>query len=153
MSANFPSSGTTRTSTQDAKRAAALAVPIGWPLLGVPDANGELTWPELATSVAQGLRNVLATRAGELLLHPDFGAGLQDFLFEPNTLAVRARIRERIETALNLYEPRALIDRIDVDEDDSAGQVDPRAVRIAIHYHLRRTGEAQRVSLSMSLGG
>ena len=146
-------SATTSSANPNSQRAASLAVPIGWPLLGVPDANGELGWPDLATSVAQGLRNVLATRAGELLLHADYGAGLQDFLHEPNTLAVRARIRERIETALALYEPRVLVDRIDVDEDDSAGQVDPRAVRIAIHYRLRRTGEAQRVSLSMSLGG
>ena len=42
--------------------------PIGWPLLPVPDANGALTWPGLAQSVAQHLRKLLATQPGELLV-------------------------------------------------------------------------------------
>ena len=72
-----------------------LAPPIGWPLLGVPDADGALAWPSLERSVADGLRKLLSVRPGELLMHADYGAGLQDFLHEPNTLAVRARIKAR----------------------------------------------------------
>jgi uncharacterized protein len=125
-----------------------LAQPIGWPLLGSPDADGAWDWPNLARSVADGLRAVLAIRPGELLLHPDFGAGVQDFLHQPNTLAVRARIHERIRDAIARHEPRAELDRIDVDEDVD----DPRVVHIAIHYRLRRTGEPQRIALALTLG-
>lgn len=126
-----------------------LAQPIGFPLLGRPDADGRWAWPVLARSVADGLRCVLATRPGELLMHPDFGAGVQDFLHQPNTLAVRARLHERITGAIARHEPRAQIDRIDVDEDAD----DPRVVHIAVHYRLRRTGEPQRIAVALTLGG
>jgi phage baseplate assembly protein W len=127
----------------------ALAPPIGWPLLSGPDADGGWAWPTLERSVADGLRVLLATRPGELLMHPSFGAGLQDFLHEPNTLAVRSRIRERIEAAVARFEPRAQLDRVDVREDEA----DPAAVRVDVHYRLRRTGEAQRIAVTLGLGG
>lgn len=126
-----------------------LAPPIGFPLLGVPDADGRWAWPGLARSVADGLRCLLATRPGELMLHRDYGAGLQDFLNEPNTLAVRARIHERVTAAIARHEPRAQVDRIDVDEDSD----DPRVVHVAVHYRLRRTGEPGRLGLALTLGG
>lgn len=130
-------------------RDAALAPPIGWPLLGVPDDNGMLAWPSLERSVADGLRALLSTRPGELLMHPDYGAGLQEFLHEPNTLAVRARLQARIGAAVARHEPRVQLDRVDVREDEA----DPATVRIELHYRLRRTGEAQRVALALTLGG
>lgn len=126
-----------------------LAPPIGFPLLGRPDADGRWEWPNLPRSVADGLRCVLATRPGELMLHPEYGAGLQDFLNEPNTLAVRARVHERIATAIARHEPRAQVDRIDVNEDAD----DPRVLHVAVHYRLRRTGEPGRLGVSLTLSG
>ncbi|KQV47958.1 hypothetical protein ASC95_18415 [Pelomonas sp. Root1217] len=130
------------------KLAPELSPPIGFPLLGRPDADGRWAWPGLARSVADGLRCVLATRPGELLMHPDFGAGVQDFLNQPNNLTVRARLHERIGGAITRLEPRAQVERIDVDEDPE----DPRVVHIAVHYRLRRTGEPQRMALALTLG-
>lgn len=130
-------------------RDASLAPPIGWPLLGLPDAAGQWSWPSLEASVEQQLRVILSTRPGEQLMHPDFGAGLQDFLHEPNTLAVRARIRTRIDTTVARHEPRVQVDRIDVCEDEA----DAAAVRIELHYRLRRSGEARQLGLSLALGG
>jgi phage baseplate assembly protein W len=125
-----------------------LAPPIGWPLLGLPDADGQWTWPSLERSVAEGLRKLLSVRPGELLMHADYGAGLQDFLHEPNTLAVRARIKARIEAAVARYETRAQLDRVDVREDDN----DAAAVRVELHYRLRRTRDAQLLNLAINLG-
>ncbi len=128
--------------------------PVGWPLLPVPDDNGALQWPDLAGSVAQHLRVLLATRPGELLMTPDYGAGLQNWLYQPNTLATRARMRERIEEMVGRYEPRVSVDRIevwDLSEVEERGiATDPAErgaeVRVEVHYRLRRTGEAGRVS-------
>jgi len=125
-----------------------LAPPIGWPLLGVPDGDGRWPWPSLERSVAEGLRKLLCTRPGELLMHPDFGAGLQDFLHEPNTLAVRARIQSRIQAAVARDETRVSLDRVEVNEDAA----DPAAVRIELHYRLRRSGEPQQLALAINLG-
>jgi len=126
-----------------------LAPPIGWPLLGVPDADGQWQWPSLERSVAEGLRKLLSVRPGELLMHADYGAGLQDFLHEPNTLAVRARIKARIEAAVARDEVRVALDRVEVREDAA----DAAAVRVEVHYRLRRSGEAQQLALAINLGG
>lgn len=126
-----------------------LASPIGWPLLGGPDAGGQWQWPSLERSVAEGLRKLLSVRPGELLMHADYGAGLQDFLHEPNTLAVRARIKARIEAAVARDELRVSLDRVEVREDAA----DAAAVRIELHYRLRRSGVLQQLALAMNLGG
>jgi phage baseplate assembly protein W len=121
--------------------------PINWPLFTVPDANGELHYPSLEASVRQAIRIILSTRPGEQLMRPEFGAGLENFMHEPNTLTTRRRMYERITESLARWEPRALLDRVDVSE--VPGQ--PTQVRVEILYRLRRTGAPQHMGLTMEL--
>jgi phage baseplate assembly protein W len=122
---------------------------IGWPLLGRPDENGRLAYPTLSESVRQSIRIVLQTRPGEQLMRPEFGAGLQNFLHEPNTLTTRRRIRDAIADALARWEPRVIVDRIDVWEVEDR----PSELRAEIAYRLRRTGAPQQMGLTMELDG
>lgn len=131
----------------------AIAPPIGWPLLPRPDENGRIDWPTLEASVSGQLKVILATRPGELLGHPDFGAGLQEFLHEQNTLATRARIQARIEEALKRSEPRIVLDAVEVFDDTDAAEAELGRVRVEIHYRLRRTGVARMTGLTLALGG
>ena len=62
--------------------------PIGWPFLPFPQTGGQLTYPDLERSVRDSIRIILATRPGEQLMRPRFGAGLQNFLDEGNTVAL-----------------------------------------------------------------
>ena len=122
---------------------------VGWPLLGVPDGAGRLGYPTLDESVRQSIRIILQTRPGEQLMRPDFGAGLQDFLHEPNTLTTRQRIRDAIADALARWEPRIVVDRIDVWEVDDR----PSELRVEVAYRLQRTGAPQQLGLTMQLDG
>ena len=122
---------------------------IGWPLLGLPDENGRLAYPTLSESVRQSIRIILQTRPGEQLMRPEFGAGLQNFLHEPNTLTTRRRIRDAIADALARWEPRVIVDRIDVWEVEDR----PSELRAEIAYRLRRTGAPQQMGLTMELDG
>jgi phage baseplate assembly protein W len=122
-------------------------LPINWPLFTVPDANGELRYPSLEASVRQAIRIILSTRPGEQLMRPEFGAGLEDFVHESNTLTTRRRIYDRITEALARWESRILLDRVDVSE--VSGQ--PTQVRVEILYRLRRTGAPQQMGLTMDL--
>jgi phage baseplate assembly protein W len=122
-------------------------LPINWPLFTVPDANGELRYPSLEASVRQAIRIILSTRPGEQLMRPEFGAGLEDFVHESNTLTTRRRIYDRITEALARWESRILLDRVDVAE--VSGQ--PTQVRVEILYRLRRTGAPQQMGLTMDL--
>jgi phage baseplate assembly protein W len=106
-----------------------------------------LRYPTLEESVRQTIQVILLTRPGEQLMRPEFGAGLETFVNEPNTVTTRRRIRDAIAAALTRWEIRIDLDRIDVDE--VAGE--PTQVRVEIAYRLRRTGTAQQLGLSMSL--
>ena len=121
--------------------------PIGWPLLPLPQ-NGGLQYPTLEASVNQSIRIILLTQPGEQLMRPTFGAGLQRFLHEPGTLVTRRRIRDAIAESLDLWEPRILVDRIDVWENEER----PDAVRVEIVYRLKRTGQALSMTLTMNMG-
>ena len=69
---------------------------IGWPLLPFPDQNGDLAYPAaLAESVRQQLQVILSTRPGEQLMRPGFGAGLTEFLGEPDTITTRRLLMRR----------------------------------------------------------
>ncbi len=122
-------------------------LPIGWPLLPTPNDQGELVYPSLEASVRQSIQVILTTRAGEQLMHPLFGAGLPNYLHEPNNPTTRHRIREVISEAITQYEPRIFLDRVDVLEVPN----EPTHIRIEIAYRLRFTGAAQLLGLTLML--
>lgn len=122
---------------------------IGWPLLPLPDEHGALSWPTLEDSVRELIRTVLSTRPGEQLMRPDFGAGLELLLHEPNTLTTKRRIRDAVQESLARWERRILLDRVEVrDVDDDPGQV-----RVDIAYRLARTGAPTQLALTVTLEG
>ena len=122
---------------------------IGWPLMPLPDARGTLNYPTLEESVRQSIQVILRTRPGEQLMRPRFGGGLERFVNEQNTIATRRRIRELITEALGRWEPRIILDRVEVTEHPDR----PTHVRVVIGYRLRRTGAVEQIGFSMNLDG
>jgi hypothetical protein len=120
---------------------------IGWPLFTLPDEHGRIDYPDLAASVRQLIRVILSTRPGEQLMRPDFGAGLELLLHEPNTLATRRQIRERVQSALERWERRILLDRVEVWEVEN----EPTHVRVEIAYRLARNGAPGGMALTVEL--
>ena len=120
---------------------------IGWPLLPYP-IDGRLEFPTGEESVRQGIEVILRTRPGEQLMHPELGAGLDRFIHAPNTLTTRRGIQDAITSALTRWEPRILLDRVEVREIENR----PTELRVEIVYRLRRTGAAQQVGLTLEIG-
>ncbi|HEX8774572.1 MAG TPA: GPW/gp25 family protein [Pyrinomonadaceae bacterium] len=120
---------------------------INWPLLPYPDATGQLSYPTLEESVRQSIRIILQTRPSEQLMRPLFGAGLENYVHEQNTLLTRRRITDLIKESLNRWERRIILNRVDVNE--VPGQ--PTRLRVEIGYQLKRTGVVQRLGLVMEL--
>ena len=120
---------------------------VGWPLFALPGADGALAWPDLATSVRDGLRVLLATRPGEQLMRPDFGAGLDSLLHEPNTLETRRRVRDLVQSSIERWEKRVALDRVEVWE--VAGE--PSHLRVEIAYRLVRTGAHAAFAFALQL--
>jgi phage baseplate assembly protein W len=81
------------------------------------------------------VRIILETGRGERVMRPDFGAGLNEFVFEPINATTRALIRYRVEEALVTWEPRIRVETIDVKPTAEArGKID-----ITIEYRVRAT--------------
>jgi phage baseplate assembly protein W len=131
---------------------------IGFPLLPVPDANGRLAWPSAEASVRERIECLLLTRPGELIGHRRVGVGLRDFFGQPDTLATRRSIHDRIVAQLAANEPRIVVDRVEVFGHDTevAGDftriaIEPGQLRIEVHYRLRRTGAVASVGVTVAL--
>ena len=124
-------------------------LPQNWPLLPRPDAQGRLSFPGLQESVAQSIEIILSTQPGEQLMRPEFGAGLQRFLHQPNSLVTRRRIRDAVMAALQRWEPRIQLSQVVVEEVPNA----PSQIRVDIRYQIRRTGATQQMGLTMQLEG
>ncbi len=122
---------------------------LGWPLLPLPDDDGRIGWPDLARSVRDAVRIILSTRPGEQLMRPEFGAGLDQLLQQPNTVATRRQIRDLVQASLVRWEPRMLLDAVDVWE--VADQ--PAFVRVEVAYRLARTGAPAAVNVTVQLEG
>jgi hypothetical protein len=121
--------------------------PICWPLLPVPDEDGRMTFPDLETSVRQRIESVLRTNPGEQLMRPDFGAGLELLIHQPNTTEVRARAHETIMEHLRAFEPRITLDAVQV-----APGEDLRELIVSIAYRIRSTGAAGQISARVPVG-
>jgi phage baseplate assembly protein W len=121
--------------------------PVSWPFLPVPQ-NGQLTFPSLAQSVRDSIRVILTTRPGEQLMRPRFGAGLQNFLDEGNTVSLRRQIQSAILTNLQNYETRIAVDAVDVSPVANASS----EVHVQIYYRLLRTNTTQQIGVTLQAG-
>ena len=111
--------------------------------------DGRAAWSEGEANVREAIQIILRTEQGERLYLADFGAGLGKFLFEPNTVATRHQIGERIRKALQQWEPRILVTAIDVSPDAA----DAQAAIATIQYQLVATQVSERVRMRVSLAG
>ena len=122
---------------------------LSWPLLPVPDGNGQLHYPNLEDSVRQRIELILRTRPGEQLMRPEFGGGIEEFLQQPNTLTTRRRLHDRISEALERWENRILLDHVEVREVPDQ----PSQLRVEIGYRLRRTDALRQLGITLALEG
>lgn len=121
--------------------------PISWPFLPYPQ-NGQLTYTTLEQGVRDAIRIILTTRPGEQLMQPYFGAGLQDFLEEGNSVTLRRQIQTAIQQNLQMYETRVAVDTVEVESVPGA----PSQLHIQIHYRVLRSNTPQQIGVSMKGG-
>lgn len=111
--------------------------------------DGRVAWSEGETNVRESIRIILLTQMHERIRLPDFGSSLDHFLFEPNTVTTRHLLAECISKALKQWEPRILVESVDVEPDPS----DAQSAIATITYKLVATQSRERVSLSVTLAG
>lgn len=111
--------------------------------------DGRVAWSSGAQNVRESIRIILKTNLQERIMRPTFGGGLEQFLYESNTLATRTQIEERIRRALARWEPRAAVEEVNAEVVAD----EPSAVELTIAYTVRETGTREQVRLTLDLGG
>ncbi|MBK9749016.1 MAG: GPW/gp25 family protein [Chloroflexi bacterium] len=84
----------------------------GWTFPIRPNPEGKLSLVSGEEKIRQSLLLILSTAPGERKMYPEFGCGIHDLVFQPNTEMLHARVQNQVRDALIRYEPR--IDVVDV---------------------------------------
>lgn len=111
--------------------------------------QGRIEMVAEAESVRQSILLLLTTSPGERVMRPDYGCELRRLVFSPNDDTTAGLAIHYVRQALDRWEPRARVVRLDArPSGDAAGRLD-----IELEYVLRADRRAQRITLSLNLTG
>ncbi|HMI52381.1 MAG TPA: GPW/gp25 family protein [Candidatus Saccharimonadales bacterium] len=107
---------------------------VGWAFpLCAP--NGATALAVYETDVEQSIKIILSTGQGERVMRPDFGAGLNAFVFGPINQTMMQRIQTRVQEALVEWEPRIDVESVNVTTNSDIRNL----LLIQITYRVRVT--------------
>ena len=85
--------------------------PVRWqPAADLRHAEVELVAAE--QDVRQAILILLRTGVDERVMQPGYGAGIDRFVFQPNSSETQFRLQQDVERALLRFEPRIIVDNV-----------------------------------------
>jgi phage baseplate assembly protein W len=84
-------------------------------------------------SIAESIWLILSTAPGERVMNAEFGCGIQNLVFAPNTSATSAEVAHHVEEALLRFEPRIEVLDVRVTDSGDLGNL----LLVAIDYRVR----------------
>jgi hypothetical protein len=107
----------------------------GWAFPPCVEAKGEIEIIAYEEDIRQAIIIILMTDRGERVMRPDFGAGLNTFVFEPISQTTMQLIRQRVEESLIDWEPRIIVEEVKVTADRN----EDGKLLIEVTYRVRAT--------------
>lgn len=112
---------------------------LGWcDPVAVNSATGRILCCTLEADIARAVKVILTTKQGERVMQPTFGSNLHRFLFEVDSVSVRAQIVAETKRSLALWEPRIT----DIDAEVKFSQADLCGFLITLRYIIQDTGQS-----------
>ena len=108
---------------------------VGWAFSVCLAGDGVISTAAYEEDIRQAIRIILGTNHSERLMRPDFGAGLNAFVFEPVSMTTMLLVRKRVEDALIDWEPRIDLLNVTVTTDSS----ERNKLLIDVEYRVRAT--------------
>jgi len=108
---------------------------VGWAFPPRLEADGSVGESVYEEDIRQAIRIIIFTNRGERLMRPDFGAGLNEFVFEPINVSTMALIEARVREALIAWEARIDVLGVKVTADTS----ERNKLLIEMTYRVRAT--------------
>jgi hypothetical protein len=107
----------------------------GWRFPVGVDQTGKIALSEFEQDIREAIRLILLTAEGERVMRPDFGAGLNEFVFSTMSATNLGLIQTAVRDALIKWEPRIQVLEVKVAPD--AGEIGK--LLINIDYRVRAT--------------
>lgn len=107
-------------------------VGTGWAFPLRVNLQGGILLSAIERSVEESIWIILRTGLGERVYRPDFGSRLSELVFAPMNTQTLLLLRLHVEEALEMWEPRIILDEVRTDPDPIRGRVD-----IIVNYHLK----------------
>jgi hypothetical protein len=85
--------------------------------------------------IEEAMRLVLATAPGERPMRPEFGCAIHDLVFAPVNNRTVGRIRHEVRTCLDRWEPRIVVESVEVTIDPANAAI----LYIDVQYSIRGT--------------
>lgn len=111
---------------------------IGWASPLRINLQGSIQLSSAERNIEESIWLILRTDLGERVYRPDFGSRLSELAFAPMNTQTLLLIRLYVQEALEMWEPRIVVDRVSADPDPVRGRVD-----IIIEYHPRDSHETR----------
>jgi phage baseplate assembly protein W len=109
---------------------------VGWKFPIRVTAKGGLSYSNGPDRIQDAIWIILSTSLGERVMREDFGAGVNDYVFQSNSDVVRARLAAAVSAALTKWEPR--ITQVNVAAQQGT---EPSQVLIVVDYQISSTNE------------
>jgi phage baseplate assembly protein W len=109
------------------------------------DDRGRTALTESDDHIRDMIEQFLFTRAGERVNRPDFGAGLAEVVFEPNSDALAATLQRNAQAGLQQYLGDLITVQVLVASTREA------VLTVEVRYLIKRTGETRSDSFERSL--
>ena len=113
------------------KARAFLGSGFAFPLSITP--SGGFAFASYEADIEQAIFHILSTARGERVMLPDFGCGMHDLVFSPNTSTQAGAVASEVRQALVRWEPRIDVLDITVTIGGDQGEV----LLIRIDYRIR----------------
>ncbi len=109
------------------------------------DSRGQTAQASDPDHILQMIEQLIFTDAGERVNRPDFGSGLRQLVFAPNSQELAATVQFTLQAALQ----RWLGDVIDIQELDVSST--DSALTVNLVYIIKLTGQSQTATLTKSV--
>ncbi len=112
----------------------------GWGFPAVISTTGSVRLFSGPPEIDAAIRMILSTVPGERVMRPDFGCSMWEQLFEPVSASTLGLIEQAVREALDRWEPRIDLERVEAVGDRATG-----VVQIKLSYRIRATNDSRNL--------
>ena len=130
-----------------------VAVGVKLPLNNASKGVFQLSYSTQEQAISN-LKNLLLTSKKERRYLPNFGTGIMNLLFDPNTTEVGENLKDEISSSISFWMPYIIINSIDVQQKlNSLGPESEHGLLITLNFRVTNNGANQTIIIDINQSG